>query len=286
MPHCSFNELQRYVEQQTEFLQLNDDELEIAFSQRTLQRDIKEIRNLFGVKIQFNRGSGGYFISESETENANFRRMIEAYDMLNILNLGDDLKDMVNFENKVSLGSEFFSAIIHAIKKSRMVEFIHKKFDVHEGTKRIVQPVGLKEYHSRWYLIARDTKDNVVKSFGLERISELHITRQKFESKNNPSLQSLFQNNIGVSNAKSAAQKIVLQFSPSQSHYIKTLPLHHSQQIISETKTSITAEYFMEVNYELLMELLSMGSNVKVLKPASLQKQITAELKKNLDQYN
>ena len=53
--HPSFQELKDY---------LNEHGFEI--SPRTLQRDIEQIRNEFGIEIKYNRGKNGYSITEEE----------------------------------------------------------------------------------------------------------------------------------------------------------------------------------------------------------------------------
>src|SRR5690606_1286110 len=94
-PNSTYEELQAYVENQIDFLQMQDDTLNIGFSKRTLQRDLKEIRNVFGIDIEYSKSNKGYFISQSEAENMNFQRMIEAFDMFNSLNLAQDLTPFI-----------------------------------------------------------------------------------------------------------------------------------------------------------------------------------------------
>ena len=50
--YISFEELQSYLERQFEFLQENDDSLLTTISKRTLQRDFKDIKTLFGVEVE------------------------------------------------------------------------------------------------------------------------------------------------------------------------------------------------------------------------------------------
>ena len=47
--YSTYEELQAYIENQFDYLQMQDDTLNIGFSKRTLQRDIKENRNVFGI---------------------------------------------------------------------------------------------------------------------------------------------------------------------------------------------------------------------------------------------
>ena len=74
---------------------MQDDTLSIGFSKRTLQRDIREIRNTFGIDIEYSKKAKGYFISQSDMEYMNFQRMIEAFDMFTSLNLAQDLTPFI-----------------------------------------------------------------------------------------------------------------------------------------------------------------------------------------------
>lgn len=54
-PYSTYEELKNYIENQFEYIQMQDDTLNIGFSKRTLQRDIKEIRNVFGIDIEYSK---------------------------------------------------------------------------------------------------------------------------------------------------------------------------------------------------------------------------------------
>jgi predicted DNA-binding transcriptional regulator YafY len=54
--------------------------------------------------------------------------------------------------------------------------------------------------------------------------------------------------------------------------------LHNSQKLISETDSEVVLELFICPTHDFMMELLSMGANVKVLEPKSLQKKIKKKL--------
>ena len=86
-PYSTFEDLQSYIEHQLDYLQMQDDSLTIGFSKRTLQRDLKEIRSLFGIDTEYSKVNKGYFIVQTETENMNFQRMMEAFDIFNSLSI-------------------------------------------------------------------------------------------------------------------------------------------------------------------------------------------------------
>ncbi len=51
-----------------------------------------------------------------------------------------------------------------------------------EITQRTAEPYALKEFKNRWYVMAKDSKDGNIKSFALDRHTNLDITKRNFES--------------------------------------------------------------------------------------------------------
>ena len=63
-PYATYKELHRYIENQFEYMQMQEDILNIGFSKRTLQRDIHEISNILRIDIEYSKTSKGYFINQ------------------------------------------------------------------------------------------------------------------------------------------------------------------------------------------------------------------------------
>ena len=125
-------------------------------------------------------------------------------------------------------------------------------------------------------MIALDKKVDVVKTFGLDRISKLIITETKF--KPIPyNVEKEFQHAFGVETYQ-PVQKIVLEFSCQQGNYIKSFPLHESQRIVEENEDKVLLEITIHPTNDIIMELLKYGSEVKVVSPVFLQK----EMKKSI----
>ncbi len=76
-PYSTFDEIRDYIDNHLEYLQMMDDTLVMGVSIRTFQRDVREIRNMFGIDIAYSRSPKGYYIAQSEFEHMNFQRMPE-----------------------------------------------------------------------------------------------------------------------------------------------------------------------------------------------------------------
>ena len=62
--------------------------------------------------------------------------------------------------------------------------------------------------------------------------------------------------------------------------------MHHSKKVVKETANECRISLHVMVNTELVMQLLSYGSGVKVLKPNALAERVKTELKKAIAQYH
>lgn len=274
-PFSSFEELQTYFDNQVNYLQMQDDTLNIGFSKRTFQRDIKEIRNIFGVDIEYSKSLKGYFISQNEMENMNFQRMMEAFDMFNSLNLAQDLKPFIHLEKRKPQGTENLYGLLHAIKNKLQIKFTYHKFWEDKPTTRTTEPYALKEFKNRWYVLAKDMFDNQIKSFALDRLTELDITKKSFEYPKTFDIEENFRYCFGIISPNSKAPKeIILSFDPYQGKYIKSLPLHNTQQILIDTEKELQISLKLCITLDFVMELLSYADNMKVIKPKSLIKEI------------
>lgn len=285
-PYSSYEDLKDYIDNQAMYLKMLDDTLTIAFSLRTLQRDIVEIRNLFGISIMHCSQHEGYYIKEGVGENMNFQRMMESYDIFSSLRLTSHLSPYILLEQTKPKGTESIFDLLHAMKNSLEVQFRYHKFWRNTETERRVAPYALHDFRGRWYLLGLDSKDNTLKTFGLDRLKDLTVLKNKFVKKESFNPEHHVRYCFGVMNSPSTQpQEVLLSFDAFQGNYVKTLPLHSSQKIIKDTENELLVELEIYITHDFIMELLSYGSRVRVLKPESLVKTLKVEYRKALNNY-
>ncbi|MBS1580249.1 MAG: WYL domain-containing protein [Bacteroidetes bacterium] len=285
-PYSSYQDLQNYIDKEMNFLQLQDDTLTVGFSKRTLQRDLREIKNVFGIDIEYSKPLKGYFISQTETENMNFQRMMEAFDLFNSLNFTQDFSSFIYFENRKPQGTENLYGLLHAIKNKKQIQFLYHKFWDETHTQRIAEPYALKEFKNRWYVMAKDVKDNAVKSFALDRLSNLEFTNKTFQLAAGYNVEEEYRYCFGIISPNGEKpQEIILSINPFHGKYIKTLPLHHTQQIIIDNENELRIKLKLCITFDFIMELLSHGEEIKVLQPQTLIDEIKEGYTKALKQY-
>jgi predicted DNA-binding transcriptional regulator YafY len=91
---------------------------------------------------------------------------------------------------------------------------------------------------------------------------------------------------LGVYKTNDSPETIQLKCTKKQADYLKSLPLHTSQSIETESETSCVFSYYLKPNYELTQQILSMGNEVEVMLPVDLRNKIAAIYKEAMAQNN
>jgi predicted DNA-binding transcriptional regulator YafY len=213
---------------------------------------------------------------------------IEDYVNVRSLITDNDMAQVIQLEQSTSSkGQEFLNAILSAIKERKTIVFTYKKFDSADEKEHTLQPYVLKEYRNRWYVTGKQATGETIVTFGLDRILSLQTIKQTFEVNSEFNVNDYFKYSFGISvSNKLKPEEILLNFTPTQGAYIKSQPLHSTQQIVKETPEFVTVSITVIPSFELKSQLLSYGSQVKIIEPLWLKKEVKEELEKNLSAYN
>jgi predicted DNA-binding transcriptional regulator YafY len=271
----TFQEIYDHLERESE---LQDESFVI--SKRTFQRDIEDIASLYNIEIEYDFSEKVYRIV-SEDMPAYQERIIEAFETMNALRMSHKISEYIEFEPRKTQGTYLLFGILHAIKSIRKIQICYQKYWDNYSSERILHPYALREYRFRWYLVAKDEGDNEIKTFGLDRIKSLDILIQKFTYPKDFSLEEYFKYSYGIIRPNyDTPEEVVLSFNPVQGKYVKSQPMHHSQKIIKDTAEELQISLFLFPSYDLIMDILSHGDTVRVIKPKHLLNEIIETCKK------
>ena len=259
-------------------------EEKLLTSQRTFQRDILDIASIYGIEIASDKSRNLYYIKD-DVEDESTQRLRENYDLLNAIRLSKGMGKSLFFEQRKALGTKHMAGLLYAVQNNWIVEFEYVKFWDGSVSQRRVYPISLKEARNRWYLIAKDEKDEVIKNFSLDRIENLELTKDVFRTIDYD-VENEFKDSFGIINGTDEEPvEVILSFTPREGRYVGSLPLHKSQELIEENDKEIKYQYFIRPTYDFKMEILSYGDQVKVQAPNTLQQQIKEQLKKSIARY-
>jgi len=276
----SFDEIKNY---------LSNHDFEV--SNRTIQRDIEQIRSEFGIEIEYNRFKNGYYINEDLSPDiesfVRFFEIVNTADLLiESLKESKNTLDFISFEAQGSLkGIENLKPLLFAIKNRRVISFTHENFYEKTHSNHTVNPYLLKEYQNRWYLVGTIKPTDEFRTFGIDRISNLVVSETTFKPNSKKKPIELFENTIGLTYSLGEVEEIVLSFTPLQGKYIKTLPMHQSQQILIDNENEFQIKLRIIPNFELKQQILKLGDDVKVIQPQWLADEIKMVLTNTLKQY-
>jgi predicted DNA-binding transcriptional regulator YafY len=267
------------------------DEFGFALSKRTIERDFEAIRNEFGIEITYDRFKEGYFIDEENSiDIQSFLRFLEIVNTAELLTSSlSESKETLNyisFEQSGGLkGIEYLPKILQAIREHRLMRITHHTFYNETSRKFKIEPYLLKEYQNRWYIIAIVRGMNEQRTFAIDRLEELELLTETFEPTRREEVEGNFKHVIGLVYAGQELQDVELSFTPFQGKYIKSLPLHSSQEILVDNDTELRILLKIIPNYELTQKILMHGNTVKVEKPQWLAEEVRNTLKAAFDLY-
>lgn len=243
---------------------------------RTLERDIADIAELFGISISFNRTRQGYFIRENYGDyDERICELMMNFDLLNAIDSDQNLSSFVLAEHHRPLNSEWLMPLVKAIHALHPVEFDYVNYRNDCAEKHFsVLPHFLKESNQRWYLLAYDGA--TMKTFGIDRIRGLEIREDvTFERNTDVSVTDLFNDSYGLWNDPSIpVEDIELKYDALDGRFVKSAPMHRSQRILADTPDGLRISLRLRITNDFVMELLSRSRSLEVVKPQHLRERI------------
>jgi predicted DNA-binding transcriptional regulator YafY len=246
-------------------------------TERTMQRDLKTIREMCFIDIKYSRLHNGYFIDrDSEHDFHEWMQIFELFNRSNVINevllKKPGTIEYIDFDQSVAQHHEqLFPTLLNAIIERRKIKFTYTRFWEDNPIQIELAPQLLKEYLNRWYIVGTNT-DGEFRSYALDRITQFELLASTFRPQvKNP--KKLFYNVIGLY-SENELEKVVLSYQPFQGKYIKSQPLHTSQKILIDDAKELRIELTVCPNYELEEQILKQGERVQVIEPAWLREHI------------
>lgn len=261
---------------------------ELAFSESNISRNLENIYNEIGLKLKFPRNRGCEIIEE-ETHSD----YLEKFQLYKSLYFRHILQKSIT-ENSIQIqfisfgfdtlnkNIEFIEPILKSIINSKKIKIFYKKFQENSIKEYLVNPLFIKEYLNRWYVIG-DTEIIKNKVFALDRIENIEFLTTNFK-KTKTNENKIFEHTIGV-NFSGKVENVILWVSEKQYLYFDTLPIHKTQKLINKTASGFIISLDVCCNFELEQWILHYGNNIKVIEPQHLKERILFQLKETLKIY-
>ncbi|MCM8872135.1 MAG: WYL domain-containing protein [Paludibacteraceae bacterium] len=199
-------------------------------------------------------------------------------------------KPIINFDNVPDLkGIRLLNPLYNYIVKKQTLRIMYKSFSARKPVEYILYPYLLKEFRNRWFLFGSSSKDLLLYNLALDRIESVEPVDLPFQENPDFDSEHFFDDVIGVSkNIRTTPKLIKFWATAEQSKYIKTKPLHKSQQLVRENPEDGSCVFQIEVviNFELYSVFMSYGPGIKILSPRNVKNYMQDKLKEALSLYD
>jgi hypothetical protein len=252
------------------------------YSRRTFNNHREAVEEVFGIRIECNRGTNRYFIRYTDDvsdENAESAWLINTFTVNNILRLGKErLSGRVSVED-IPSGHMHLTAIMEAMTESRKIKIRYHKYTSSQADSLTLHPYAVKEFAKRWYLVAYCEEREALRVYGLDRIKALDITEDDFKMPAGFDVDATFATSFGTYLPEGKAQVVTFRTTEKEARFLRDLPLHSSQEEIkSSDKEHVTFSIFVCPNESLIMEFCKHGRRLEVLSPESVRTAVAEQL--------
>lgn len=255
---------------------------------RTFHVHRNAIAELFGVEVACNTSTYEYYVSSPEIlQNDRTRQwLLNSFTLSNMIEAGHNMKDRILFED-IPKGTEYIQTVIEAMQQSKELEIEYQPFYGHRTTLHI-QPYAMKVYHQRWYIVGYLKEQEGIRNIALDRTLNMEFTTETFRCPNDFNAEEYYSNTVGIFvNDKLKPQKVVVRAYGIHVEYMRSLPLHHTQEEIGcKHQKYSDFQYYLCLTPELTSQLLAMGEKIEVLEPVELREEIKNRLLNSLSHYN
>jgi proteasome accessory factor B len=282
----------------------------LEVSSKTIQRDIDFMRDRLEMPIEYDQAEFGFYFSEQVTHfptlDISEGEIVALFIAEKALvehrgtvfekplrsacqKLADSLREeitvawadldaAVSFRSTgVSRGElRVFDAVSRAVLNSLEISFHYHKLGSEQLELRRGRPYHLGCVENQWYCFAHDLDREQLRTFALPRMSEVKVSRTKFQRPADFSIQRHLGESFGVfrHGGEGKLQAVRIRFDPWASRLVNERLWHESQEIKALSGGRIELRLELSGLEEIERWVLSWGEHAEVIAPRRLRERI------------
>jgi len=173
---------------------------------------------------------------------------------------------------QIETGSRYLRQIGQALRDKHKLRVTYQKFTDQGPYNAILHPYCLKADKSRWYILAHkegNEHQEPVQIFALDRILRLEVMSDTFVPNPKVDVDAFFRDCFGIWHEydKYPVQDVTISCTEEVAHYLRTLPLHHSQKespFKEGAEGRIIFTYHISPSPDFLGELRKWGDGIRI----------------------
>ncbi len=251
---------------------------------RTFHKWRIAIEEMFGLIIENEQGGRyRYYIQNADELRSGSMRswLFNTLTVSNLMMENVSIKDKVLFE-EIPDGEQFLPTILEALKKNQVLGMTYQSYSRDEENTFEVEPLCLKAFKQRWYLVARSPYYDKIMIYALDRVHWLEEKDKSFKYPKDFIPEEFFEDCFGIiSDQKVDVETIKIKVSAGQANYLRSLTLHQTQKEIERTDEYSIFTVRLRPTFDFRQEILSQGSDIEVLEPKWFRDEV-AEISKHM----
>jgi predicted DNA-binding transcriptional regulator YafY len=297
---------------------------ELEVSRATLKRDLEHLRSRLGAPIEYDRAENGYRFGAAHAggrhelpglwfDEAELYSLLMAHQLLagvdeegalarhlaplltrihELLGSGDGSAAGEALAKRVRIvsaqrrpvPSRFFQRVAEALLQRRRLHLRYLTRARRESGEREVSPQRLTHYRGTWYLDAWCHRVEGLRRFALDAIEEAEVLPAKAQEIPNDEIEHSMDAGYGIY-AGGEPRWATLHFDATAALWASREQWHPQQQgrWLEDGRYELRLPYAAE--QELVMDILRLGEQVRVVRPATLERAVRARLAAALALY-
>ncbi|MEW6108971.1 MAG: YafY family protein [Nitrospirota bacterium] len=283
-------------------------------SPRTAQRDIEFMRDSLNAPLEYSHEKRGYFYNDRSYElpahwfsEENIMALALAVRLASTIpdaGIKNKLCDFIekitdiqgsdrklcieNISEKISVKNieysrvdeKYFHEIVSALFQKKPVSIAYYSPHTNKKSVRTVLPLHLIHYMGSWHVIAFCTIRKNLRNFALSRIKSVSPTIEEIKLPGGlPSIKEYTRKHFGIMQS-GETKEVRLRFSPSVAEWVLEQVWHPLQKVSFDDEGGLIMQFPVADFREIKRRILSHGSDVKVISPEELAREIREEIKK------
>lgn len=255
----------------------------------TFNRWRDAIFSQFGIIISCQRTGGYlYYIENPEDieEDELKKWMLDSFAVGNLIGENLVLKERI-LVDQIPSGRDHLTILLETMKENRVANILYKPFTKAHGYSFPIEPYCIKLFENRWYVLGHNIHYDDLRIYALDRIEHIEPTDETFKLPKEFSAAAYFSTYYGiVTDEQLKPTRIIIRSNKDHTPYLKSLPLHHSQQLLEDHGEYADFELYLSPTYDFIMKLLQAGAMIEVIEPASLRKQMKGWISEMYELYH
>lgn len=260
---------------------------ETEIDRRTFYNHRIAISEQFGIDIETLK-AGPYSRYKIDKGSLNHNQTIDW--LLSTLATENLITQSRNLSDKILLepadkGAVHLNVITEALKSNRVLEIDYQSFHVnsHVHKSLFIEPLALKMFKRRWYLLTRKVENGDFRLYALDRLDCCRLTDNHFDYPTDFKPDEYFSNYFGVSTDgyTSTPCRVILRAYHELPRYLESQPLHHTQEIATVGENFTDFSYYLIPAFDFVQEILLHCEQLEVISPRSLRQRVANILKKS-----